>query len=366
MKLIKTSIFSIIIISFIFLFASCKEDNEIIKYEQIAFEQIELKKENEETFILVIKNNESEEHDNYKAVIEQYSKDKDKYLYYVEYDTLILNEKEIIKNDINKVLSIDEIDKFKIITINYNKGKVINVANGLLKYEELKYFDENNLIKINSNQISEKINNCSECIFVLIREIDQEYEQMLNLYGSDLSKIIYYITDIDLQENNPLYNQIKSMPSYESEEIDEVITIKVRENKIVNAINGKLTYKNLINFDSQLVKITLNELNDKMSNNKNFTFVIEANYCGYCQLFMPVVEKYALDKNEIIYYLDVGDNNDLTLTSESIENLRKKVFSANEKYTSFYTPTTVVVEEGVIKSAMIGYISYDKLNDFLK
>jgi len=124
----------------------------------------------------------------------------------------------------------------------------------------------------------------------------------------------------------------------------------------INGCKGKGSYEAL----------TMEQLEIKLENQESFIFVVKSRYCGHCTYYEPIVKEYVDNEKITIYYIDVADSEDESITQESLQNLKAKIEAINEEYDKLYTPATVIVEKGELKEALLGYNDYEELEDFLK
>ena len=104
------------------------------------------------------------------------------------------------------------------------------------------------------------------------------------------------------------------------------------------------------------IKLTMNEVREKLSNKANFVFLIGANDCYHCQDFKPVVNKYIKSTGNTIYYIDIHDSSDYTLENryliewtEMLQEIETRDFS-----NGLSTPTVVIIRNGEFVDAKSG------------
>jgi len=104
-------------------------------------------------------------------------------------------------------------------------------------------------------------------------------------------------------------------------------------------------------------EISYDELNNKLSNNENFVFVVGQESCHNCVSFKVVMDKIIKEENIKVYYVDsakLKDNEELVLTNQ---------FFADRG--QIYTPVMFVIEGGHLKSKQVGYKNYSVTKEFL-
>jgi thioredoxin 1 len=98
----------------------------------------------------------------------------------------------------------------------------------------------------------------------------------------------------------------------------------------------------------------VNEVNfEKMVLKSNIPVVIDiwADWCGPCRLYAPIIEEVSKDYDGKVKFLKMN-------ADESQKIL--------QKYDIMSIPTTLLIEEGVVKAMNIGAISKDALKKWLK
>ena len=109
----------------------------------------------------------------------------------------------------------------------------------------------------------------------------------------------------------------------------------------------------------------MENLQYKIESNKTFLFVVKSRYCSHCIAYEPTLKSYAQSKEIPIYYLDVADKDDRSLSNEKLQELKNKIEQVNREYDKLYTPVTVKVENGEIVDAIIGTINFASLETFI-
>ena len=101
-----------------------------------------------------------------------------------------------------------------------------------------------------------------------------------------------------------------------------------------------MTDVNEANFEKQVLKSSIPVVVD-----------IWADWCGPCRLYAPIIEEVSKDYEGKVKFVKMNaDDNQKTL----------------EKYDIMSIPTTLVIEDGVVKAMNIGAISKDALKKWLK
>lgn len=107
-----------------------------------------------------------------------------------------------------------------------------------------------------------------------------------------------------------------------------------------------VAYKLIVKPDTEennskyLVKITFDELEEKITNKDSFPLIITKDGCGYCELFLPTITEVADDYEIYIYDLNISE-----LTAEETTKI-KEYFTANS------TPTTLFITNGEEKTTL--------------
>lgn len=98
---------------------------------------------------------------------------------------------------------------------------------------------------------------------------------------------------------------------------------------------GIKMHQNQVNQDKHLIKLSFDDLNDKINNKDTFILVITQTKCSHCKEYKPNLKKVLADYD--IYAYEIEQD---TLTSEE----RKKLDNIIE---ISGTPTTVFIIDGV-------------------
>lgn len=126
-------------------------------------------------------------------------------------------------------------------------------------------------------------------------------------------------------------------------------------NEVLEEVNYPLT----LNGESGMHQLTYNEYEDKVDNNEAFIVIIERTGCGYCTMYMPIVEEIAKEKKIPLYYIDIAE-----LTKNEIQLLEK-----NNKYlkrnSDWGTPTTLFMLGDRVLDVLGGYTDKKGVLSFL-
>ena len=93
----------------------------------------------------------------------------------------------------------------------------------------------------------------------------------------------------------------------------------------------------------------LNELKEVVNNNKKVLVDIWAVWCGPCKMLSPIVDKVALDIEDVNFYKINIDEADLV----------------SEKYQIVSIPTILYFENGELKNTSIGFKTKDELKEMI-
>ncbi len=112
--------------------------------------------------------------------------------------------------------------------------------------------------------------------------------------------------------------------------------------------------------ESGMHKISYSEYEDLVKTDEPFIIIIERTGCGYCQMYMPIVEEVVNEKHISIYYIDTDD-----LSSEEFQKLESenKYFKKNPKWG---TPTTLFMKGDYIIDSIGGYVEKDSFVSFIE
>jgi predicted bacteriocin transport accessory protein len=104
--------------------------------------------------------------------------------------------------------------------------------------------------------------------------------------------------------------------------------------------------------DSIYVPIYGDDVYDKMEDSESFVVYVGRDTCPYCQQFVPNLMEAAENLDmEMIYHVDsVDDENEMFITDGGYN----------------YTPTTLIVKDGVIVEVVIGYKTTSEIQQLLE
>ena len=108
-----------------------------------------------------------------------------------------------------------------------------------------------------------------------------------------------------------------------------------------------------------LNQITYSDYKKMVEDGDAFVVVIERAGCGYCQMYMPILEEYAKEKQIAVTYIDTD-----TLTENEFNEL-----SNTNKYlkkNNWGTPTTLFMLGDKVIDVIGGYVEKDSIDNFFK
>jgi thioredoxin len=108
-----------------------------------------------------------------------------------------------------------------------------------------------------------------------------------------------------------------------------------------------------------LNQITYSDYKKMVEDGDAFVVVIERAGCGYCQMYMPILEEYAKEKQIAVTYIDTD-----TLTENEFNEL-----SNTNKYlkkNNWGTPTTLFMLGDRVIDVIGGYVEKDSIDRFFK
>lgn len=122
----------------------------------------------------------------------------------------------------------------------------------------------------------------------------------------------------------------------------------------------EVEYPLTLNGEVGLHQLTYNEYKDKVDDGEAFIVVIERDGCGYCTMYMPVLEEISKDNKLPLYYIDIAD-----LTKSELSNL-EKTNKYLKKNSNWGTPTTLFMLGDRVLDALGGYTDKDGVLSFLE
>lgn len=111
--------------------------------------------------------------------------------------------------------------------------------------------------------------------------------------------------------------------------------------------------------ETGLNEITYSEYEKMVDNGDAFVVVIERTGCGYCQMYMPIMEEYAKEKKIAVTYINTDNLSQEEMTKLSTTNnyLKKNQWG---------TPTTLMMLGDRIVDSISGYVEKDSIDAFFK
>ena len=107
-----------------------------------------------------------------------------------------------------------------------------------------------------------------------------------------------------------------------------------------------------------LNQITYSDYKNLVDNGEAFILIIERTGCGYCQMYMPIIEEIVKEKKISILYIDTD-----TLTEEEFNELSTK--NAYLKRNNWGTPTTLLMLGNRVLDSIGGYVEKETVLSFL-
>lgn len=108
-----------------------------------------------------------------------------------------------------------------------------------------------------------------------------------------------------------------------------------------------------------LNQITYSDYKELVSSESAFVVVIERTGCGYCQMYMPIMEAYANEKQIPVAYIDTD-----TLTEDEFNELSSE--NSYLKRNKWGTPTTLFMLGDRVIDAIGGYTEKENIDAFFK
>ena len=108
-----------------------------------------------------------------------------------------------------------------------------------------------------------------------------------------------------------------------------------------------------------LNQITYSDYKKMVEDGDAFVVVIERAGCGYCQMYMPILEEYVKKRQIAVTYIDTD-----TLTEDEFNEL-----SNTNKYlkkNNWGTPTTLFMLGDKVIDVIGGYVEKDSIDNFFK
>lgn len=141
-----------------------------------------------------------------------------------------------------------------------------------------------------------------------------------------------------------------------------VILIAIFATKGTEAKNTELPIA-LSGEEVGLIKIDYATYKSKVENNENFIVIIERTGCGYCEMYLPIVEEVTNELSIPVYYIDTAD-----LSADEYNELSSS--NVYLKRNKWGTPTTLLMSEGTVvtpydETVIGGYVEKDELLNYL-
>lgn len=124
-------------------------------------------------------------------------------------------------------------------------------------------------------------------------------------------------------------------------------------------VEDEIEYPLTLTGEVGLNQITYNDYKKMVEDGDAFVVVIERTGCGYCQMYMPILEEYVKEKQIAVTYIDTD-----TLTENEFNEL-----SNTNKYlkkNNWGTPTTLFMLGDRVIDVIGGYVEKDSIDSFFK
>ena len=111
--------------------------------------------------------------------------------------------------------------------------------------------------------------------------------------------------------------------------------------------------------DAGFIDITYAEYEEKIDSEKPFMVVIVNNGCGYCEMYIPVIEEVVSEYKLPIYKLNLANltNDEYNKLSNSNSYLKREKWG---------TPTTLLMQGSQVIDSIGGYTEKDSVVDFIE
>ena len=120
----------------------------------------------------------------------------------------------------------------------------------------------------------------------------------------------------------------------------------------------EVNYPLTLSGEAGLHQLTYNEYKTMVDIGDAFIVVIERTGCGYCTMYMPIVEEVAKEKNIPLYYIDTD-----ALTSDEMNKL--STTNSYLKKNKWGTPTTLFMLGNRVLESIGGYVEKDSVLSFI-
>lgn len=111
--------------------------------------------------------------------------------------------------------------------------------------------------------------------------------------------------------------------------------------------------------DAGFIDITYAEYEEKIDSEKPFMVVIVNDGCGYCEMYIPVIEEVVSEYKLPIYKLNLANltNDEYNKLSNSNSYLKREKWG---------TPTTLLMQGSQVIDSIGGYTEKDSVVDFIE
>lgn len=123
--------------------------------------------------------------------------------------------------------------------------------------------------------------------------------------------------------------------------------------------NIEIEYPVVLYGESGMHEVDYEGYRSLVDSNEPFIFVIERKNCGYCQMYMPILEEVVSEKKIPIYYIDTEAVNSEDVIQLESENKYLK------KHSDWGTPTTLFMKGEDIIDSIGGYVEKEKFLSFI-
>jgi predicted bacteriocin transport accessory protein len=118
---------------------------------------------------------------------------------------------------------------------------------------------------------------------------------------------------------------------------------------------------------NKYIKLTMEQVEEKLDNKEDFALFIGAHDCVYCQDFKSVVNKYIDSTGKMIYYIDIHDTSDSSIDNKVLVEWAERLqdIDTRDFDGSLSTPTVVVIRSGEFADAKSGAQGLSGGTDYL-
>ena len=118
-------------------------------------------------------------------------------------------------------------------------------------------------------------------------------------------------------------------------------------------------YPLVLNGAAGLTEISYNDYENLMEKEEAFIIIVERASCSYCQMYLPILEDVANEKQIPIYYIDTD-----TLSSEDFSSLGNS--NSYLRRNSWGTPTTLFMLGNRVLDSIGGYVEKEEFLSLIK